>query len=231
MRVHYVTNKEEQMKIKMWVLIVLSSILVLGAKSCEIKDKSDIIKAVPVIEAVPEIEKLASKFDIKKNNNRIKLTTYDNLTFREAIAILKKTSMNRPVLFYKTDMGELKTEITERNIKNDRYKDIFYWYDGTNPYQGIIILFDGWWRAIEIETNSLFSTTLPFKVPGWWAENTNDDLIILTTEFCYANETVIGLNKDHGYMSIMSMLDSRKGGGSIKGDGSTPDIIVSEFDK
>jgi len=208
------------MKIKIWVLIILSSILVLGAKGCEVKDKSDIINATPVIEAVPEIEKIASKFDIRKYNNYIRLTTYDNLTFREAIDILKKTSMNKPVLFYRTDMGELKTTITEKNIKDDRYSNIFYYYDGTKPYQGTIIIFDGWWRAIEIDAVSSFLTT-----------NNNDDSIILTTEFCYANETVISLNKDNGYMSIMSMLDSRKGGGSIKGDGSTPDIIVSEFDK
>ena len=208
------------MKIKIWVLIILSSILVLGAKGCEVKDKSDIIEATPVIDAIPEIEKLANKFDIKKYNNWIKLTTYDNLTFREAIEILKKTSMNKPVLFYRTDMGELKTEITDKNIKDDRYSNIFYYYDGTKPYQGTIFIFDGWWRAIEIDAFSLFLST-----------NINDDSIIQTTEFCYANETVIGLNKDHGYMSIMSLLDARKGVGSIKGDGSTPDIVVSEFDK
>ena len=208
------------MKIKTWILIVLSSLLALGAKGCEVKNKSDIIEAAPIIEAVPEIEKLINKFDIQKHNNWIRLTTYDNISFREAIDILKKTSMNKPVLFYRTDMGELKTTITDKNIIDDKYNNIFYYYGSTSPYKGIIFIFDGWWRAIEIDAISIFSTT-----------NTNDDPIILTTEFCYANETVIGLNKDHGYMTIMSLLDSRKGAGTIKGDGSTPDITVSEFDK
>jgi hypothetical protein len=84
----------------------------------------------------------------------------------------------------------------------------------------IIFLFDGWWRAIEIDAFSMFLT-----------ENASDSIHIMVNEFCYANETVFGLNGENGYMSIMSLLDSRPGSGTVKGDGSTPDTTVSEFER
>jgi hypothetical protein len=60
-------------------------------------------------------------------------------------------------------------------------------------------------------------------------ENTANSLNISVTEFSYANEIVLELNDND--MSLMSLLDSRPGTGKVKGDGSTPEITVSEFDR
>jgi hypothetical protein len=201
-------------------LLMAQAFLLIGAKSCEVKSQSDIIKSKEVAKAVPEIAKLADKFNIKKHGNTIQLTTYDTHTFQEAIALLKKTPMNKPVLFHDNNLGELKTEITEDNIMDELHKDIFHYYDRSRPYKGIIYLFDGFWRAIEMDSFSMFIT-----------EDIDAPLIISVTEYCYANTAVHKLNSEDGYMSIMSMIDSRPATGSIKGDGSTPDTMFSEFDK
>lgn len=195
-----------------YAVIMAAVFLLLGAKGCEAKNKADII------EGLPEFEKLADKFEIEKNDDWITLTTYDNLSFREAVALLKKTPMNKPVSFYDISEGELKTEITEKNINNDRYKKIHIYYDEERPYRGVIYLLDGWWRAIEIDASSMSIK-----------ENTDNSLNIIVNEFSYANETVLELNDDD--MSLMSLLDSTPGTGKVKGDGSTPDITVSEFER
>ena len=203
-----------------FIAMAALAVLLAGAKGFEVKSKQDIVNSKAVGKAVPEIAKLVDKFEIKKYGDRIQLTTFDNITFKEAIALLKKTSMNKPVLFRKNDLGELKIELTNDNIQDDQHRDIFYYYDGGRPYKGIIYLFDGWWRAIEMDSFSMFII-----------EDTDADLFISVTEYCYANTEVHKLNSEDGYMSIMSMIDSRKGTGSIKGDGSTPDTIMSEFDE
>jgi hypothetical protein len=93
-----------------YVFTILAALLLLGAEGCDVKTKADII------EIIPEIERLAYKFDIQKNGNRIRLTTYDDFVFPEAVALLKTTPMNKPVSFSRTSQGELGTEITEKNI-------------------------------------------------------------------------------------------------------------------
>ncbi|MDR2481239.1 MAG: hypothetical protein LBD07_02980, partial [Spirochaetaceae bacterium] len=158
------------------VLLAALAFFLIGAKSCEVKSQSDIIKSKEVAKAVPEIAKLADKFDIKKYGNTIRLTTYDTHTFQEAIALLKKTPMNKPVLFHDNNLGELKTEITEDNIMDELHKDIFHYYDRSRPYKGIIYLYDGWWSAIEMDSFSMFIT-----------EDIDAPLIISVTEYCYAN--------------------------------------------
>jgi hypothetical protein len=195
-----------------YVVIMAAVFLLLGAKGCEVKNKADII------EGLPEFEKLADKFEIEKNDDWITLTTYDNLSFREAVALLKKTPMNKPVSFYDISQGELQTKVTEKNINNDRYKNVRYYYDEERPYRGVIYLLDGWWRAIEIDASSMSIK-----------ENADNSLNIIVNEFSYANEIVLELNDDD--MSLMSLLDSTPGTGKVKGDGSTPDITVSEFER
>jgi hypothetical protein len=212
--------KKKKGIIAKWILIAMFSFLLLGAKKCEVKSQSDIIKSKEVLKVAPEIAKLADKFDIKKYGNTIRLTTYDTHTFQEAIALLKKTPMNKPVLFRKNNLGELKIEVTDDNIKDELHRDIFLYYDRSRPYKGIIYLYDGWWRAIEMDSFSMFVI-----------EDSSPETSISVTEYCYANTAVHKLNSEDRYMSIKSMIDSRRGTGSIKGDSSTPDTMISEFDK
>jgi len=65
------------MKIKIWVLIVLSSILILGAKGCETNTKADVIEALgsneigtkdDIIKFIPELKEYSRKFELKNND-------------------------------------------------------------------------------------------------------------------------------------------------------------------
>jgi hypothetical protein len=39
-----------------YAFTILAALLLLNAKGCDVKNKADIIEAVPVIETIPEIE-------------------------------------------------------------------------------------------------------------------------------------------------------------------------------
>jgi hypothetical protein len=203
-----------------YTMIVLIAFLLLSAKNCEVNDKADILKLHP------EFKGVADKFDVKKFDNLIRLTTYDNISFQEAINKLKKTAMNKPIAisFYENEsIGEFEIEIAWKNIKN--YGEVFHYYDGKQPYKGIIWLFDGWWDALEIDASSMFLN-----------EKADADESILVKEFSYGNKTVMKLNnfdtKKPNYTSVASRLQPSSGSTStIKGDKSTPDATFAEFDK
>jgi hypothetical protein len=212
------------MKLKLGIIvkctmIVLMAFFLLGVKKCEVNDKADILKLHP------EFKGVIDKFDIRKSGNQIRLTTYDNLSFQEAINKLKKTAMNNPIAisFYENEsIGEFEIEIAWKNIKN--YGEVFHYYDGKQPYKGIIWLFDGWWDALEIDASSMFVSGKP-----------DVEESILVKEFNYGNETVLKLNnfdtKKRNYGSVLSILDPREGSGLPRGDTSTPDVMLSEFDR
>ncbi|MCL1927190.1 MAG: hypothetical protein FWG07_00160 [Treponema sp.] len=182
---------------------VLSSILALGAKGCEGNTRADII------EHAPELNELAKKFEIEELDDVIILTTYDNVTFKEAVGTLKnKTAMNKPISFYGANWGEYKSETST--------------VEGMEPYKGVIYLVDGWWRAIEIDAVTAIS-------------GGNTDKPVLVTEYAYCNETVYEMNKFSpeydNYFFVLSLLDEETGSGKIQGDGSIQDAIILEFDK
>jgi hypothetical protein len=237
------------MKIKVCVLIALSAMLVLSAKSCEENPEVNIAEVlgadgeeintgadIPVIggsgnkintkddliEAMPELKAYSGKFDIKRFRNLIILTTYDHLSFLEAVNKLRnETAMNIPVsisLFFRgayiRSEGEFEWECSADEA-------VLFSGEELRPYIGIIHIRDGYWRAIEFNASAILQN----------AEANNNDKI-LTNEYCYANAAVYRINNfslEHG---LLSMLDNGpRGGGSVKGDGSTSDIVVSEFDK
>jgi len=218
------------MKVKIWVLIVLSSILILGAKSCEASTKADVIETLgsneinskdDIIKFVPELKEYSRKFDIRRYRDLIKLTTYDNLTFQEAVYKLRtETSMNKPVCIslyfhgkYLESEGEFKSECSVK-------KAVSYIGNELQPYIGIIFIRDGYWNAIEFDSGTLFST-----------ERNDVGDTVLVTEYAYANQTVYRINDFSPRHGFMSLLDERKGGKSIKGDSSTPYEIITEFDR
>jgi hypothetical protein len=138
--------KEEQMKIKTLILIILSSMLVLGAKGCEENAELNSIETkgaegeetdadIPAIGAdggkintkddllkvMPELQEHSRKFDIKRYYNLIVLTTYDNLNFQEAVNKLRnETSMNIPVCILCLIMGH--TLIQKVNLNGNAYR-------------------------------------------------------------------------------------------------------------
>jgi hypothetical protein len=202
-----------------YTMIVLIAFLLLSAKNCEVNDKADILKLHP------EFKGVADNFDVRKFDNKIEFTTYDNISFQEAIGKLKKTAMNNPIAISRYDkeyIGEFKTEITDKNAHD--YGELRYYYDGEQPYKGIIWLFDGYWTALEIDASSKFLREVPDAKES-----------IFVNEFAYGNETVLKLNnfdtKKRNYTPVLSILDPREASGTIKGDTSTPDALFSEFDK
>jgi hypothetical protein len=201
-------------------MTALIAFLLLGAKNCEVNDKADILKLHP------EFKGVIDKFDIKKSGNLIRLTTYDNLSFREAIERLKKTPMNIPIAiaYYDNDesIGEFDIEIAWKNLKN--YDVVFRFYDGKQPYKGIIWLFDGWWDALEVDAYSCFVNEKPD------AEGS-----VFIKELNYGNKRVIELNNfdtnKKNHTPVRSRLAPGGGTSTIKGDGSTPYTMFEEFDE
>jgi len=213
-----------------FVVMLIFSVLLLGAKGCETDTKADVIETLgtheietkdDIINIVPELKEYSRKFDIRKYTNVIVLTTHDNLTFKEAVRKLRtETSMNKPVcitLYYLgrnlESQGVLKTECSAKKAAS---------YTGSElrPYIGIIYVCDGYWSAIEFDAVNLFST-----------DGFNRGDAVYVTEYAYANLAVYRRNNFSSDYGFMSRLDERKGGGSIKGDGSTPYELITEFDR
>jgi hypothetical protein len=197
-------------------MAALIAFLLLGVGKCDVNDKADIIKLHP------ELKDVADKFDMKKLGDVIELTTYDNLSFSEAISKLKKTPMNNPVsihLYDKKSIGELETKITVKDMA--KYSELIYFYDFKQPYKGIIFISEGYWDALEIDASKFVN------------EKANGSIVV--KEFHYVNKTVMELNNydtnKRNYTSLLSFLDPTETGDSVKGDGSSPDTIVSEFDR
>jgi hypothetical protein len=212
------------------IFIALFSLLVLGVKGCETETKADVIQTFgshdikekeDIIDIIPELKEYARKFDIIRYKNLIKLTTYDSLTFHEAVNKLKsETAMNKPVnisLYFRGILleseGELKSEC---GVK----KAVSFIGDELKPYTGIIFIRDGYWTAIEFDAVALFTS-----------EGMYGDDRVLVSEYAYANEEVYKINNFISGYGLMSKLDEREGSGTIKGDGSTPYEIISEFDR
>ena len=204
-----------------YVLCVLFTVMVLGAKGCEVNAKADILEAMPeILEVAPNLTIYASKFDIRKYKGVIALTTYDNMSFLEAVKKLKnETPMNKPIhismLFYGERIGsegEFRTEHTVDEV-------ISFAGERLRPYIGIICIRDGWWMAIEFDATLLFTN-----------EIINTDDKVLVTEYAYANETVYNLNRFSSY-SMQSHFDRAPSGISVQGDGSMPNDIISSFEK
>jgi hypothetical protein len=202
-------------KLLMILVIALISTLVLGAKGCKANTRAD------VIEHLPELNKVADKFEIEKKDDRVVLITYDHLAFQEMITILKeKTPMNKPVLissFRETHLesaGEFKMEYS--------VKEVFPARENLKPYFGRIYIFDGYWDAIEFDAFALFSN-----------EDTNIEDTVLVTEYFYTNETVYKTNEFSPQDGVLSSFDKSFHGKreAIKGDGSTSDVIMSEFER
>jgi hypothetical protein len=205
----------------LFVLSVFFSIIVLGAKGCEVNTKADILEALPeILEIAPGLTIDPGKFDVRINNGVIVLTTYDNMSFLEAIKKLKnETPMNKPIhismLFYGERIGsdgEFRTEHTVDEV-------ISFAGERLRPYIGIIHIRDGWWLAMEFDATLLFTNG-----------EINADDIVLVTEYAYANETVYNLNGFSSY-SMQSHFDRAPNGRSVQGDGSIPNDIISEFDR
>jgi len=212
------------------VLMVLFSVLLVGAKGCETNTKADVIETLgpheintkdDIIDVIPGLKEYARKFDIRRYRDLIKLTTYDILTFQEAVHKLRtETSMNKPVNIslyfrgkYLESEGKFKSEC---GVK----KAVSYTGDELRPYIGIIYIRDGYWNAIEFDAVDLFSTA-----------GIDIDDTVLVTEYAYANQTVYKINDFSPQHGFMSLLNENKSGKSIKGNGSTPYEIITEFDR
>ena len=181
-------------KARICTLLAVISVLLLGAKGCDNK--------AAIIENLPELNKIADKFEIEETEDAIILTTYDNLSFKEAIDILKnKTPMNNPISFYNTNWGEYKSEIPAA--------------EEMDPYTGIIFICDGWWRAIELDANTdetVYITEYAYCNDTVYELNKFDP-------------------KYDNYFYFLSLLDEDPGNSKIQGDGSTKDTTILEFDK
>jgi len=224
-----------------FALGVLFWVMFLGAKGCEVSSKADILEAMPeILEIAPDLTIDSSKFDIRKYGGVIALTTYDNLSFLEAINKLKnETPMNIPIRIsmffygeYIGSEGEFKTE----QPANDAMVTVFiHGWTSTGikvrPYTGIIHIRDGWWTASEFDAASLFTNGKDYPISLLQVDENNDDDKVLVTEYAYANETVYKLNGFSSRSGILSLFDKSRRGGSIQGDGSMPDDIISVFDK
>ena len=176
----------------------------LGAKGCTANNTPENIAALP------ELKPLAEKFEIEETDYNIILTTYDSITFKEAINILKnKTEMNIPISFYGRDWGVYNSKMSA--------------YEGIEPYRGKIYLWDGWWRAIEYDAVLAVNSG-------------NPDEPVLLTEYAYCNETVYEQNQFSPYNDffyyVYSLLDfEERELRKIQGDGSIDETIIMEFDK
>jgi hypothetical protein len=199
-------------------MAALIAFLLLGVGKCDVNDKADIIKLHP------EFKGLIDKFDMEKSGNQIVLTTYDNLSFHKAIEKLKKTPMNIPldIAYYDNDgnIGVFEMEIGLKNIKN--YEAVFRYYDGKQPFKGIIWLRSGLWESLEINAPSVSGE------PD--AERT-----VFLKELKYANKKVIKINnldyKKRNHVLFQSKLDSTPNTNYAKGDGATKDRMESEFNE
>jgi len=200
------------------VLSVLLAVMVLGAKGCEVNNKADILEAMPeILEIAPDLTIDANKFDIRKYKGVIALTTYDNMSFLEAVKKLKnETPMNIPVHISLLASG--RRTGSEGEFKTEQPADAVIALIDRNlmPYLGIIHIRDGWWTAIEFDAAAL---------------SANNDGKVVVTEYAYANETVYKLNGWTSRAGILSDFDTSTGGGAVQGDGSMPDEIISAFDK
>ena len=215
-----------------YVLIVLFTVMVLGAKGCEVNTKADILEAMPeILEIAPDLTIDAGKFDIRKYHGVIALTTYDNMSFLEAVKKLKnETPMNIPVHISLLSYG--KRIGSEGEFRTEQPVDAVISLIGGKlmPYLGIIHIRDGWWTAIEFDAASLFANGKEYPISLLLTDGNNDKKI-LVTEYAYANETVYNLNGWSSRSGILSDFDTSTGGAAVKGDGSMPDDIISAFDK
>jgi hypothetical protein len=218
------------MKRKLSILVLLFPVLLLlGAKGCEAGVKAgtktpavhEINTKEDIIEMLPELNKYAGKFDIKRYDDFIKLITNNDLSFREAVHKLKtETSMNIPayIILYSDkkeflDKGELKLELNAGKV-------VSYTGGELAPYLGVIFIFDGFWTAVEFNAIALFTGTI-----------NNDDGKVLVTEYAYVNETVFRNNSFSSERAFLSRFNEDIEGERVKGDGSIPKEIVTEFDK
>jgi hypothetical protein len=223
-------KKKTVFRVVLIVLCVLCTAMVLGAKGCEVNTKADILEVMPeILEIAPDLTIDTSKFDIRKYSGVIALTTYDNMSFLEAIKKLKiETPMNIPIrIFY----GERIS--SEGEFKTEQPVDAVIALNGGNlrPYLGIIHIRDGWWTAIEFDAASLFTKGKEYPISLLLTDGNNDDKV-LVTEYAYANETVYNLNGWSSRGGILSDFDtSTDRRGTVKGDGSMPNDIISVFDK
>jgi hypothetical protein len=215
-----------------YVLSVLLAVMVLGAKGCEVNSKADILEAMPeILEIAPDLTIDASKFDIRKYKGVIALTTYDNMSFLEAVKKLKnETPMNKPVHIYLLSNG--KPIGSEGEFRTEQPVDAVIALIGEKimPYLGIIHIRDGWWTAIEFDAAPLFAKGKEYPISLLLTEGNNDGKVFVT-EYAYANEAVYNLNGWSSSSGILSDFDSSTGGEAVKGDGSMPDDIISAFDK
>ena len=215
-----------------YVLSLLLAVMVLGAKGCEVNNKADILEAMPeILEVAPDLTIDASKFDIRKYKGVIALTTFDNMSFLEAVKKLKnETPMNKPVHISLLSYG--KRIGSEGEFKTEQPVDAVIALIGGKlmPYLGIIHIRDGWWTAIEFDAAPLFTKGKEYPISLLLTEGNNDDKV-LVTEYAYANETVYNLNGWSSHAGILSDFDTSTGGAAVKGDGSMPDDIISAFDK
>ena len=225
-------KKKTAFRVMVIVLSVLFSVLVLGAKGCEVNTKADILEAMPeILEVAPDLTIDPSKFDIRKYSGVIALTTYDNLSFLEAINKLKnETPMNIPVYismpFYEKRIG------SEGEFRTAQPVNAIISYTGEKlrPYIGIIHIRDGWWTASEFDAASLFPNGIYYLL-SLSGTGINADDKVFVTEYAYANETVYKLNEWSSRYGIKSRFDRSEGGKTVQGDGSMSDDIISAFDK
>jgi len=217
-------------------LIVLSvwlAVMALGAKGCDVNTKADILEAMPeILEIAPDLTIDANKFDVVKYKGVIALTTYDNMSFLEAIRKLKnETPMNIPVHIFLLSNGKRAGSVGEFKSEQPANAVMALTGEKLRPYLGIIHIRDGWWTAIEFDAASLFAGGKKYPISlVLTGENNNDDTV-LVTEYAYANETVYKLNNWSPHAGILSDFDRSTGGEAVQGDGSMPDDIISAFDK
>jgi len=211
-------------KIKTSVGILIISLILLGAK-CATNTKAVVSETQEngkeeIMEKIPELKEYSKKFEIIKYDYKIMLITFNELTFKEAVHILKtKTDMNIPVyIFLRTNedvfkgRGELKSKCTVEQAVSLTNMEL-------RPYRGIINIYDGYWSAIEFNAYSLFP------------KRSGNNETISVTEYRYANENVYFKNDFTPFHGILSYLDEGEIGGNVEGDGSIPYEIITEFDK
>ena len=214
------------MKIKASVGLLLITLTLLGAK-CEtnskavVSDNNATTVKDGIIEMSPEMEKYTKKFETIRYDDSIRLITNNDMTFKEAVHILKtKTNMNIPVyIFLRTNNeesfkgeGEIKSKCTTERMVSLTGREL-------RPYIGIIIIYDGYWSAFEFNARAHFQK-----------KNANNNSVSVT-EYFYANETVFNMNGFTEYWGVLSKFDELEKGESVKGDGSSPNEIITEFDK
>jgi len=212
-------------KIKASVGILIISVILLGAKCATntkavVNETLEINNKEEIIEKITELKEHSKEIEIINYDYKIMLLTFNELTFKEAVHLLKtKTNMNVPVyIFLRTDednlkgKGELKTKCTADRAVSLTNTEL-------RPYRGIINIYDGYWSAREFNAYALFP-----------ARNGNNDTV-LVTEYFYANENVYFKNDFSPFFGVLSCFDEGEIGGNVEGDGSIPHEIITEFDK